>query len=217
MGPRTILSGRMNAPETPRKRRRYLVDRHFQLRFFLTRWVVALVVASGAVAFSTLLLYVFWYARYPVHTAWSNQAGIVALLLLVAVAILLVRWAIRISHRVSGSLARIRGEMGRVMEGDLSHRWQLRQGDQMEPMVEMLNGFISNLETHVAAERQEARRLERELLAVSTLLEGGETAEARRRLAAAAAEVGRLLSRFRLSPDPSSASATEGAAVDDRT
>ncbi|MBE7559825.1 methyl-accepting chemotaxis protein [bacterium] len=154
-----------------RRRRRYLVDRDFQLRFFLTRWLLAVAISSLVVAVSTLYLYVFVYAANRVQTQWSEHLAYFVPVPLFLLVVLLVRWAIRISHHVSGSMQRVREEMRRAEAGDLSVRVRLRRKDQLDAVARMLNQLLAGLEAKVAQDRRRARRLETVVEGISRLAE----------------------------------------------
>ncbi len=145
------------------RRRRYLVDRDFQLRFFLTRWLLAIATASIVVAVATLYLYVFVYAGNRVHTQWSDHLLYIVLVPLFLLVVLLIRWAIRISHQVSGSMIRIREEMRKAETGDLTVRVDLRKKDQMELVAKMLNRLLESVEKKVMQDRARAGRLGNEV------------------------------------------------------
>ncbi len=136
--------------ELPYRRKQYLVDRGYQLRFVTRVFVVVLIVAVVSSLISTGLL---WTNMYRADL--EQQATLIAALIAVAttllvellIAIPLVYFlGIRQSHRVVGPINRIKRVLEAVGAGDFSQRIALRRGDALEGLAKSINQMADSLQ-----------------------------------------------------------------------
>ena len=139
----------MNA-ELPYRRKQYLVDRAYQLRFVTRVFVVVLIVAVVSSLISTSLL---WTNMYRADL--EQQATLIAALIAVATTLLvellisipLVYFlGIRQSHRVVGPVNRIKRVLEAIGAGDFSQRIVLRRGDALEGLAKSINEMADSLQ-----------------------------------------------------------------------
>ena len=136
--------------ELPYRRKQYLVDRGYQLRFVTRVFVVVLVVAVVSSLISTALL---WANMYRADL--EQQATLISALIAVATTLLvellisipLVYFlGIRQSHRVVGPVNRIKRVLEAIGAGDFSQRIVLRRGDALEGLAKSINQMADNLQ-----------------------------------------------------------------------
>ena len=135
--------------ELPYRRKQYLVDRGYQLRFVTRVFVVVLIVAVISSLISTGLL---WTNMY--RPDLEQQATLIAALIAVAttlliellIAIPLVYFlGIRQSHRVVGPVNRIKRVLEAIAAGDFSQRITVRRGDALEDLAKSINQMVERL------------------------------------------------------------------------
>lgn len=134
--------------EAPYKRKQYLVDRDYQLRFVTRMFMIVLAVAAASSLVATGLLW-----RYMYHPELSQQTLIycfisVALTLLVELLLsipIVLFVGIRQSHRIVGPMNRIKRTLEAIGNGDFSQRITLRQGDALEDLAKAINQMAESL------------------------------------------------------------------------
>ena len=140
----------METAQPPFKRRQYLVDRPYQLRFVtrLFMGVLGVAVASSLIASSIL-----WRQLYTpeLGTTGPLVTGLVAVSATLLVELLLsipliFFLGIRQSHRVVGPVKRIKATLQAIGEGDFSQRLTLRPGDALEDMAQAINTMAEALQ-----------------------------------------------------------------------
>ena len=138
----------MAAP--PYKRRQYLVDRPYQLRFVTRVFLIVMAVAVAASLISSVLLCKGLYA-----TETGSQTLLVSTLLAVAVTLLIELLlavplvfilGIRQSHRVVGPMNRLKQTLKAISEGDFTRRITLREGDALEDLAKAINEMAALLQ-----------------------------------------------------------------------
>jgi len=136
--------------ELPYRRKQYLVDRGYQLRFVTRVFVVVLIVAVVSSLISTGLL---WTNMYRADL--EQQATLIAALIAVAttllvellIAIPLVYFlGVRQSHRVVGPVNRIKRVLEAIGAGDFSQRIVVRRGDALEDLAKTINRMADSLQ-----------------------------------------------------------------------
>ena len=136
--------------EPPYKRKQYLVDRGYQLRF-VTR--VFLVVFTVAVTSSLIATSLLWANMY--RPELEPQATLIASLIAVATTLLIQLLlaipivyilGIRQSHRVVGPMNRLKQTLEAISAGDFSKRITLRQGDALEDLATSINHMAERLQ-----------------------------------------------------------------------
>jgi methyl-accepting chemotaxis protein len=192
------------------KRKQVLVDRDFQINFFLSRWFLAILISSMIIALGTLFAYVFKLAPNRVQGSFSNSLPLMLLAVAVVLIFFLVRWGIRISHRVAGPMINIRRQIKKVGEGDLTTRIHLRQGDSLSVICDTLNQVIESIEGNVRADRDIVNNLVSDIKELEIQFEKDGTdaersASAIKSLARIRTELDRITSEFQLSSEKAEA------------
>ena len=138
------------ANETTYKRKQYLVDRAYQLRFVTRLFLIILLVATASALVSSILV---WRNTYT-PGQMSQEVFIVALVaisstllveLLLAIPLIFVL-GIRQSHRIVGPMNRIKQTLAAIGQGDFSKRITLRQGDALEDLANAINQMAERLQ-----------------------------------------------------------------------
>ena len=133
------------------KRRQYLVDRKYQLRFVTRIFMAVLAIGALACLVSSALL---WQNLYVSHQETSPALMMSALIavsltllveLLISIPIIFIL-GIRQSHRVVGPMKRIARALEAIGSGDFSQRITLREGDALEDLAQAINRMAENLQ-----------------------------------------------------------------------
>lgn len=136
-------------PELPYKRKQYLVDRGYQLRFVTRLFMVVLAVAAASSLIATGLLWKYMYQpELPQQTLIYCFIAIaltllVELLLSIPIVFIL---GVRQSHRIVGPMNRIKRILEAIGAGDFSQRITLRQGDALEDLAKSINQMAEALQ-----------------------------------------------------------------------
>jgi methyl-accepting chemotaxis protein len=135
------------------RRRKYLIDTHYQIRIILIFVLISFLVSIAAVACFNFfaiqeLEMVMWSTHINVQSTGElvrplfitvNTAGfIIVSLLIVAAALLIVR-------KTSGPLYRMSQDMERAAGGDLSLNISLRQKDEFKGIAEDLDNVMQSI------------------------------------------------------------------------
>ena len=136
------------APEGPYKRKQYLVDRDYQLRFVTRMFMIVLAVAAASSLIATGLLWRYMYQpdlpqQTLIYCFISVALTLLVELLLSIPVVLFV--GIRQSHRIVGPLNRIKRTLEAIGAGDFSQRITLRQGDALEDLAKTINQMAEAL------------------------------------------------------------------------
>lgn len=149
----------MPTPQIP-----FLPRRHFFVKQGLQFRLVVGVVASALLSF--FLVLVDYYFSFGRNAGWELdmlgvflQAQKLAVIQLVVFVAVLVFVTIKLSHRVAGPLVNLEKSFGRVREGDLTTRVQLRPRDELKDVRDAFNAMMDQLHTRVAADRARAVEL----------------------------------------------------------
>ena len=143
----------MNQPHTVFKRRRYLVDREYQLQF-ITRVLFLLLAIAGATCLTASGL--LWQNMYSAHqdvspTLITTALIAISLTLLVELVIavpVVFYFGIRHTHRVVGPMNRIKRTLEAISNGDFSQRIILRPGDVLQDLAKAINEMAERLQQH---------------------------------------------------------------------
>ena len=137
-------------PRSRFRRRHYLVNKDFQIRFtrnIISYMVLVVLVASGVV------YYAFWYTINKMGIVLDEL--IVAIFVSVGVALmaeaifvlpLIVVASIFLTHKVAGPLVRIKRVLSQMGQGNFSQRIQLRKGDELGDLAETVNQLAQDME-----------------------------------------------------------------------
>ncbi|MBI3021473.1 MAG: HAMP domain-containing protein [Candidatus Omnitrophica bacterium] len=141
-------------PKHPYKRRQYLVDPAYQLRF-VTRVFMAVmgVVVVSSILSSALLAVNMYRVELGLHAMLIGCLIAVAVTLLIelllAIPIVYI-FGVRSSHRIVGPMKRIKQTLEAIGKGDFSQRITLRQGDALEDLAKSINQMAINLQQRSA-------------------------------------------------------------------
>ncbi len=134
------------------KRRRYLVEGKFQLKFagmiLLFMFAVALF-SSLTIYYNTWMLLGEKLANvYPQGRLAGilKQANFVLFMRLLLIAPLVCVLAIVLSHRIAGPIFRIKKTLDEAVKGDYSKRLYLRKTDELKDVAESINNLMELLE-----------------------------------------------------------------------
>jgi methyl-accepting chemotaxis protein len=134
-------------------RKNYFIDREFQGRFIIKFCLLAML---GTLVSGTLL---YLFARSTVTTSFENSRLVLKstadfmlpMILLSGGAVIVVTGIVTIfitlftSHKIAGPLYRLEKDIAVLKEGDLTVKFRLRQGDQLERLREGLDGLSVEL------------------------------------------------------------------------
>lgn len=142
--------------DTKHRRRRYLINRSFQLR-----WTGALLlVAVGAAVITapfTVFVYLFFVARDAAPT--TEQLILLLTIWVGLLGVFLVYAGIRMSHRTAGPMYHIQRSLEKVRGGDFSERIQLRRTDYWHDLAATFNRMMDELAKRCGQQDDEARQL----------------------------------------------------------
>ena len=134
------------------RRRRYLVEKGFQLRFasmiLLFMFAVALF-CSLTIYYNTWMLLGEKLANvYPQGRLVGilKQANFVLFMRLLLITPLVCILAIVLSHRIAGPIFHIKKTLDEVTKGDYSKRLYLRNTDELKDVAESINNLMELLE-----------------------------------------------------------------------
>ena len=137
-------------PEQPYRRKQYLVDRPYQLRFVTRVFLAVFTVAVASSLIATGLLWTNMYrpeleTQTPLIGSLIAVATVLLIELLLAIPIVYVL-GVRQSHRVVGPIKRIKQTLEAIGAGDFSQRITLRQGDALEDLAKSINQMAASLQ-----------------------------------------------------------------------
>ena len=137
-------------PNAPFKRKQYLVDRDFQMRFVTRLFMVVVGIAALAALISSTLL---WKTMYLPEG--GSHVMLIACLISIAVTLLfelllaipiVFYVGIRQSHRIVGPMNRLKRMLEAIGRGDFSQRITLRKGDALEDLAAAINRMAESLQ-----------------------------------------------------------------------
>ena len=140
----------MSSQQPPYKRKQFLVDRGYQLRFVSRVFMVVFLVAVCSSLVSTSLLWMNMYrpeleSKIPLIASRVAVATTLLIELLLAIPIVFFL-GIRQSHRIVGPMTRIKRTLEGIGAGDFSQRIHLRQGDALEDLAKAINQMAEHLQ-----------------------------------------------------------------------
>lgn len=131
------------------KRKQYLVDPSYQLRFVTRVFLIVFVVAIISSIISSSLLWKNMYradleSRVPLIASLIAVATTLLIELLLAIPLVFFL-GIRQSHRIVGPLTRIKRTIEAIGAGDFSQHITVRHGDALEDLAATINQMADNL------------------------------------------------------------------------
>jgi len=138
------------AAQQPYKRKEYLIDRGYQLRFVTRLFLVVLAVAVASALVASALVWnnVYapdWGSRTLVVVALAAIASTLLVELLLAVPLVFFL-GVRQSHRIVGPMNRIKRTLEAIGRGDVSQRIAERHGDTLEDLAKAINKMAEALQ-----------------------------------------------------------------------
>ena len=138
------------SPETPPyKRKQYLVDRDYQLRFVTRLFMAVLAVAAISSLIATGILSATMYQPdLPQQTLIYCFIAIALTLLIELLIAIPIIWVLGIhqSHQIVGPVNRMKRMLEAIGNGDFTQRITLRQGDALEDVAKSLNQMVEALQ-----------------------------------------------------------------------
>jgi nitrogen fixation/metabolism regulation signal transduction histidine kinase len=132
------------------RRRQFLVDRPYQLRFVTRLFVILFMIAMASALIAMAILWKNMYRPELERQTYSVAAFLgmaVILLIELLVAIPIVYYlGIRQSHQVVGPLNRMKKAVEAIGQGDFSPRLILRRGDVLIDLAQTINRMAENLQ-----------------------------------------------------------------------
>ena len=144
-----MLYYRRMGPNASYKRKQYLVDRNYQMRFVTQLLMVVLVVAALSALVASSILWRTMYFEEGSHVTLIACLIAVAITLLfeLLLAIPIVFYiGIRQSHRIVGPMNRLKRTLEAIGQGDFSQRITCRKGDVLEDLAGAVNRMAESLE-----------------------------------------------------------------------
>lgn len=134
----------------PYKRRQYLVDRDYQLRFVTRIFmaVLAIAVLSSLIASAVVWTNVHRPELEPnalLNACLLTVAIILLIELILSIPIIAVL-SIRQSHRIVGPINRIKTTLEAIGRGDFTQRIAVRHGDALEDLAASINQMAQRLQ-----------------------------------------------------------------------
>ncbi len=133
----------------PYKRKQYLVDRSYQIRFVTRAIFIVFAIAVVSSLITSGLLWVNMYKpEMEPHTSLIASLIAVATTLLVELLLsipIVIFVGIRQSHRNVGPMKRLHRTLEAIGNGDFSQRIVLRQGDALEDLAKSINQMAERL------------------------------------------------------------------------
>ncbi len=143
------------------KRRRYVVDRRFQLKF--TAFVV---VSAGIFAVTVMAEYYGYFGRSVSSNLLdpgllflflaANKLLLIKLVLFLGVFLAV---SVLLSFRIAGPLFNLQRSFRAVAEGALFHRARFRQKDELHEVAEEFNRMMETLQKKVEGDRGTAEEM----------------------------------------------------------
>ena len=141
----------MDQPQPAFKRRQFLVDRGYQLKF-ITKVLFLLLAIAGITCITASAL--LWRNMYSAHqdvspTLITTALIAISLTLLVELVIavpVVFYFGIRHTHRGVGPINRIKRTLQAIGEGDFTQRLVLREGDVLEDLAKAINEMAERLQ-----------------------------------------------------------------------
>ena len=136
------------------RRRRYLIDKPFQLSYLLDQVTVGLSAVIARVLALFFLVFVQLSEDRIYHSAWSETLfWDLALLLLLLLLLAVYRGVLR-SHRIAGPAYRFRQVCGQLARGDFSQDFRLRRKDRLKDVAQALQEMTVGLRGLVEDDRR---------------------------------------------------------------
>lgn len=168
----------------PYKRTTVYIKKDFQANFavkFLALVAAEAILAIGLFVYLSKGTMTTGYAGSEIIIARTSDYFLPAIMLSNLIVLALTAGAgiavlLLVSHKLAGPLYRFEKSLDEICKGDLTHRFTLRQNDQIKEMGQKLNDFASRMEANVEAVQDGLNGLEKELSAVKSAARSG-TAE----------------------------------------
>jgi methyl-accepting chemotaxis protein len=149
------------------QRRNYFIDKNFQTKFILKFCFITILAAA------LIGILLFFLSSQSTTVAIENTKInvkttadfllpiIIQTLLLVTLfsAILVAMLTLFVSHKIAGPLYRLKHEIDKLGQGDLSVNFHIRSGDQLRQLSDSLTAMASSLKDKIASLKRESAQL----------------------------------------------------------
>ncbi len=142
------------------RRRRYLVDKRFQIRYVLLAVLIFILCIAIGVALTSIGFKSLYGPTEEGGAERVNRVSFLFWIVLLAVLILLVVvgfYGVRMSHRIAGPIYAFSRHLGLVRQGIYYEDVQLRKGDEFRSLANSLNSCLEALRER---EREAIAKLE---------------------------------------------------------
>jgi len=157
------------------KRRNYLIDKKFQIRFILR--FCALIALGGLLTVGIVYL----LAMQSTSVAFLNSRVVVrstadfilpvllqtVILVLVIIGFLTVAMTLFVSHKIAGPMYRFKKVMENLAAGDFSHEFKIRRLDQMQDIADTFNIMIVTIKAELKEIKENLRSLKKNVDCIS--------------------------------------------------
>lgn len=165
----------MTKQKTPKRKKLYLVNRDFQLRYTGVAVLVGFSTTILTIVLILFPLYQFEILRIPRFLPWPilGMMAIAAIANISLVGIL----GIFITHRIAGPMYSLVREFRKIEEGSWAGEMRQRDGDDMRYVVRNFNAMLASLTGRLRKDIETIKELEKKLQ------EGGEAEPLSKKLA----------------------------------
>jgi len=84
-----------------------------------------------------------------------------------------------VSHRIAGPRYRVEKSLDELAEGDLTHRFRLRNADELKPFAERINAFADRMESSVGRIKRESALLGQTVMQMRSVVDNDKTMAAK--------------------------------------
>jgi len=158
------------------KRKNYLIEKHFQIKYMLLTMLLLLVYSFIFIAIIFAPYMLTLYFNYPLVEKTEAARAILLLHAKVwpgigIVILLFGAVSIFITHKIAGPLYRLKKSLSQVTEGNLNVVVKLRKWDDLQDLAEHVNILIGELRTFVTTLRNDYNLLSEYILELEHKIE----------------------------------------------
>lgn len=158
------------------KRKNYLIEKHFQIKYMLLTMLLLLVYSFIFIAIIFAPYMLTLYFNYPLVEKTEAARAILLLHAKVwpGISIVIVLFgavSIFITHKIAGPLYRLKKSLSQVTEGNLNVVVKLRKWDDLQDLAEHVNILIEELRTFVTTLRNDYNLLSEYILELEHKIE----------------------------------------------
>ena len=134
-------------------RTKYLTGSHIQMKYLgllMLSMIVPLLFVGGCLYYLifSIMAEQIGIPEYIAHNMFPviSKVNMILLIGVPPLFLLLMFWGVVLSHRFAGPLQRLERELHKITHsGDLSHRINLRKGDDVKPLADAINKLLDSV------------------------------------------------------------------------